>query len=184
MYQQPSPPLPPEEPSSSLRSVAEGPISLQAAAPYADLLPTARLLLAVEVALAQAGFAGGEMSLVIAGDEMLRQLNRDYRGIDAATDVLSFSSQEESDEAEGAFVQSPEAEAYLGDVIISYPTAARQAESAGHPIADELCLLAVHGTLHLLGYDHATPAEEADMWDVQAATLAVLGIAVEVPRQA
>lgn len=184
MHKQPPPLQPHEEPSPPLFYLAEGPIVLQAAAPYADLLPTARLLLAAEVALAQAGFATGEMSLVIAGDEMLRQLNHDYRGIDAPTDVLSFSSQEESSEVEGTFVQTPEAEAYLGDVIISYPTAARQAESAGHPIADELCLLAVHGTLHLLGYDHATAAEEAAMWDVQAAALAVLGITVEVPRQA
>jgi probable rRNA maturation factor len=123
------------------------------------------------------------MALVIASDTMLQELNRDYRSIDAPTDVLSFPTHEELAGHEEAFVQAPEAEAYLGDVIISYPKAARQAASAGHSTDDELCLLAVHGTLHLLGYDHATAADEAAMWDVQAAVLDVLGITVEVPRQ-
>ena len=72
-----------------------------------------------------------EVSIVVTGDELLHQLNLEYRGIDAPTDVLSFSAQEELGESETAFVTAPEAEAYLGDVIISYPMAARQAEAAG-----------------------------------------------------
>ena len=105
---------------------------------------------------------------------MLRQLNLEYRGIDAPTDVLSFSAQEDLDEPGAAFVTAPEAEAYLGDIIISFPMAASQAETAGHSVANELCLLAVHGVLHLLGYDHATAEEEAAMWAVQDAVLAGL----------
>jgi probable rRNA maturation factor len=104
----------------------------------------------------------------------LHQLNLEYRGIDTPTDVLAFSAREDLREPGVVFVVAPEAEAYLGDVIISYPRATRQAEVAGHSVANELCLLAVHGVLHLLGYDHATAEEESAMWAVQDAVLAGL----------
>jgi probable rRNA maturation factor len=65
---------------------------------------------------------------------------------------------------------------YLGDIIISLPYAARQAAAAGHKTESELQLLAVHGTLHLLGYDHAIPEEKAAMWDAQTAALTQLGL--------
>lgn len=184
MQQPLSPQLPNEEAAPSLLYLTEEPIVVQALAAYADRLPTERLLLAVEAALTQAGFAGGEMSLVIADDELLQQLNHAYRGVNAPTDVLSFPSQGEDDDRAGPSVQSPEAETYLGDVVISYPMAERQANSAGHSIEDELCLLAVHGALHLLGYDHATPEEEAIMWAEQEAALAVLGITIAPARLA
>lgn len=186
MQQPLSPPLPNdnEEIAPSLIYLTEEPIVVQALAAYADRLPTKRLLLAVEAALTQAGFAGGEMSLVIADDAMLHQLNRAYRGVDAATDVLSFPTAGEEDEREEPYVRSPEAETYLGDVIISYPMAERQAASAGHSVEDELCLLAVHGALHLVGYDHATLEEEAVMWAEQEAALAVLGITIAPARLA
>lgn len=178
-----NPPPPVDDLSEAgLVSVVEGDIDVQVAAPYAGLTPASRLVAAVTAALASAGVAEGQVSLVIAGDDMLHDLNRDYRGVDAPTDVLSFAAREEDDDA--LFVSAPEAASYLGDVIIAYPTAARQAEAAGHAVDDELCLLAVHGALHLLGYDHATPAEEAAMWEVQAAVLASLGIAIDVPSQA
>jgi probable rRNA maturation factor len=119
-----------------------------------------------------------EVTLVITSDDAVRTLNRDYRGIDSPTDVLSFSTQEAND-AEPPLDMPPELAAELarslGDVVIAYPYAAHQAEQFGNSVAAELRLLAVHGTLHLLGYDHASPEEEAAMWAEQEAILAPLG---------
>lgn len=148
-------------------------IDLEIDPAYEDRVPAERLYQIAAAALRHGGAEHAELTLVIADDALLQQLNRDYRGIDAPTDVLSFASH---DEGEGApiFVTAPEALNYLGDVIISFPTAQRQADAAGHSVSDELSLLAVHGVLHLLGYDHASPEEEADMWARQAQILASL----------
>ncbi len=86
--------------------------------------------------------ASGEVSVVLAGDRLLRRLNREYRGRDRPTDVLSFPG---PGEGEG-----------LGDVVISVPTAARNARRQGHSVQRELDILALHGLLHVLGYDHET----------------------------
>jgi probable rRNA maturation factor len=83
--------------------------------------------------------ARGTMTIAIVSDARVRALNRTFRKKDKATDVLSFPSEESG---------------YLGDVVISSGVAARQAEAAGHPLATELRVLALHGLLHLLGYDH------------------------------
>jgi probable rRNA maturation factor len=83
----------------------------------------------------------GELALVLAGDRLLRRLNRSYRGKDAATDVLAF--------AQGG-------EAGLGDVVISVETAQRNARGLGRSLSQELDVLALHGFLHLLGHDHET----------------------------
>lgn len=157
-------PNPPQRPS----------VDLQIDEEYQSQTPTAMLLAVVEAALAREQAGNVEVSIVVTGDELLRQLNLEYRGIDAPTDVLSFSAQDDLDEPGVTFVTAPEAEAYLGDIIISFPMAASQATTAGHSVANELCLLAVHGVLHLLGYDHATTEEEAAMWSVQDAVLADL----------
>ncbi len=109
-------------------------------------------------------------TLVVTDDEAVRALNRQYRSLDEPTDVLSFPAQ---DPAPG-FVTAPGAGAYLGDVIIALPFARQQAAGLGQPLQDELRMLAVHGTLHLLGYDHAEPDEEARMWALQNAILAFL----------
>jgi probable rRNA maturation factor len=96
--------------------------------------------------------AGGEaqMTVRVTGDRELRRLNREFLGEDHATDVLSFPS---GDVAGG----------YLGDLALSWPAVCRQAEAFGHPPSTEAALLAVHGLLHLLGWDHATPSEEREM---------------------
>jgi probable rRNA maturation factor len=112
----------------------------------------------------------GEMALVLTDDASIQELNRDFLGEDAPTDVLSFSAQEET----GPFVTAPEAGAYLGDVIISYPRAVQQAGEQGHTVGQELDLLVVHGILHLLGYDHATEEEKSVMWSHQDTILAGL----------
>ena len=98
-----------------------------------------------------------ELGVVITDDETVRRLNREYAGDDHATDVLSFSLRE------GEEFASPDNVERLGEVIIAYPTAARQAEEAGHSVDDEVGHLLVHGILHLLGYDHIEPDDEVVM---------------------
>jgi len=99
--------------------------------------------------------------VTLTGDEHLREYNRRYRGLDEPTDVLAFAAREQP--TDQRFQAPPGTEDWLGDIVISLPRARRQAQEAGHPINDEVRLLAVHGLLHLLGYDHAEPAEEATM---------------------
>ncbi len=131
--------------------------------------------LALQKALAGVDRSDGqsdlEFSLVIAGDAVIHELNRTYRGVDATTDVLSFGDQESD------FVSIPDSQlVYLGDVLISFPQAKRQAHSAGHPLEAELALLVTHGVLHLLGYDHATAEDKTEMWRRQAEILESLGL--------
>lgn len=99
--------------------------------------------------------------LTLTGDEHLREYNRRYRGLDATTDVLAFAAQEKP--TDQRFQAPPGTEDWLGDIVISLPQARRQAKGAGRSIDDEVRLLAVHGLLHLVGHDHADPAEEAEM---------------------
>ena len=120
------------------------------------------------------GRTTAELTLVITDDQVLRELNRQFRGIDAPTDVLAFG--DETSE----FVCAPDASDYLGDVIISYPRA--EAQAAGHTVPDEMALLVVHGVLHLLGYDHDTPSNQARMWTQQQAILDRLGLASIQPE--
>ena len=108
-----------------------------------------------------------ELTIILTDDSKIHDLNRDYLGIDAPTDVLSFPASE-TDPETGA--------RYIGDIIISLPYAARSAEKAGHPLESEVQLLVVHGVLHLLGHDHAKPGEKAKMWKAQAEILETLGL--------
>lgn len=133
------------------------------------VLAADRLRATAEAVLRREG-RPGELALVITDDQGIRELNREFLGEDVPTDVLSFSAQEDA----GPFVAAPEAGAYLGDVIISYPRAIEQAEELGHPVEQELNLLVVHGVLHLLGYDHATEEDKALMWSRQESILAGL----------
>jgi probable rRNA maturation factor len=111
--------------------------------------------------------AHGDLTLVLTDDAQLHQLNRDYLGVDAPTDVLSFPASE-TDPDSGA--------PYLGDILLSLPRAETQARAAGHPLADEAQLLVVHGVLHLLGHDHAKVRDKAKMWKAQAEILKSLGL--------
>ncbi|MEX1248127.1 MAG: rRNA maturation RNase YbeY [Anaerolineales bacterium] len=105
------------------------------------------------------------ISVVITGDKKLRELNQQFLGEDHVPDVLSFPSGESSD-----------AQHYLGDVVISMPRARAQAKASGHRMDEELQLLTVHGLLHLLGHDHASPQEKARMWAAQEKILIGLGV--------
>ncbi len=108
-----------------------------------------------------------ELTIVLTGDTRLHELNRDYLGVDAPTDVLSFPASE-TDPETGA--------RYIGDILISVPRARAQADAAGHPLESEVQLLVVHGLLHLLGHDHAQAREKAQMWKAQAEILERLGL--------
>ena len=114
-----------------------------------------------------------DLTVVVTGARVLRELNRRHRGVDTATDVLAFPGK-----AEGPFVHASGGPSYLGDVIISFPQAEAQAQAAGNTLSAELQLLVVHGILHLLGYADQTEREAAHMWAVQQAVLDQLGVRV------
>ena len=101
-----------------------------------------------------------EVDITIVTDDEIHALNRDYRNVDRATDVLSFALDEDGGEPE--LVGGPEVH-LLGDIIISAETAARQAEEFGHGLEREIVYLAVHGLLHLLGYDHMQEEDKVVM---------------------
>ena len=112
-----------------------------------------------------------EISVTITNDEEIHKYNFEYRNIDRPTDVLSFAF-EESDSLshlDGVPIQ-------LGDIIISYPTAKRQAKEYGHTIKREMAFLFTHGLLHLIGYDHMTEKDEKEMFSVQKKILSDLNI--------
>jgi probable rRNA maturation factor len=124
---------------------------------------------AVESAFLVSHAAGpAALSLVITSAEAIQALNRQFVGKDAPTDVLAFPTSDDPSATE------PGEPPYLGDVIIAYPVAEEQASQAGHPTLSELQLLTIHGVLHLLGYDHATPDQKAEMWALQSAALDAL----------
>lgn len=110
-----------------------------------------------------------ELTLVLTGDARLRKLNQQFRGVDKSTDVLSFADGGQDAES---------GRRYLGDVIISMPRARSQARTAGHSLAAELQLLAVHGVLHLLGHDHGQPTQRRRMWAAQDEILHKLGLKI------
>ena len=113
-----------------------------------------------------------EVGLLLTGDDRVRQLNRDYRGEDRTTDVLAFALEE----SEVAFPRPSDALPSLGQVVVSYPQAVRQAAEYGHTVEREVAFLVVHGLLHLLGFDHQRPDDEARMLSKQEAIMTSLGL--------
>lgn len=128
------------------------------------------------------GVETGEVALSFVDDAAIHQLNRDYRGVDKPTDVLSFAMQEDGEgEPDIVFeVESEDEEEpfgnMLGDIIISVPRAIAQSEDYGHSVERELGFLFAHGFLHLLGYDHQDEAAERIMMDKQEAALQKVGM--------
>ncbi len=105
-----------------------------------------------------------EIGLVITDSKTIRKLNRTYRGDDKSTDVLAFHMVPSSNQkTEPPFIDPPDGIHHLGEVVISYPQAVKQAQQQGNSIERELALLIVHGVLHLLGYDHELPHENQQM---------------------
>lgn len=99
-----------------------------------------------------------ELTLQLTNDETVRQLNQAYRGIDRTTDVLAFNQE---------FINPETNQLYLGDVIISIDQAQKQAQENNCTLNEESALLTIHGTLHLLGYDHSEEQEKEHMWRIQ-----------------
>ena len=119
------------------------------------------------------GALDAEVSVTLTNDAHIHALNRDYRGVDRPTDVLSFALTESEEpeifDAPGGVV--------LGDLVISLERAAAQAETYGHSFLRELSFLSVHGMLHLLGYDHIEEEERLEMEEEQRHVMDALGIA-------
>ena len=128
--------------------------------------------------LPQKGFT---LCLMGCDDARISVLNAEFRGKPQPTNVLSWPSEDLSEDVPGAVPARPlagdEAEPWsLGDIAISYDTCAREAEAAGKPMADHVTHLVVHGVLHLLGYDHIDDADAALMEKHEVAILATLGV--------
>ncbi len=111
--------------------------------------------------------ADGDITVELTNDAVIHGFNREYRGVDRPTDVLSFPC------FEGAELISPP-DGHLGDIMISVETAERQALEYGHSLYRELTFLAIHGTLHILGFDHMEPEDENTMIAEQRKILAVI----------
>ena len=140
--------------------------------PSLQTVPALQILERATMAVLAHQSVDGDLTIVLTDDAQLHKLNRDYLGIDAPTDVLSFPASETDPET---------GRRYLGDILISVPRAGEQARAAGHALEAEVQLLAVHGTLHLLGFDHAEAGEKARMWKAQAEVLERLGLsAIEI----
>ncbi|MBX6395245.1 MAG: rRNA maturation RNase YbeY [Alicyclobacillaceae bacterium] len=126
----------------------------------------------LEEAARREGVSDAEVSVTLVDDRRIWELNREYRGVDRPTDVLSFAMREGEEEP----VLGEDGRELLGDIIISVETAERQAREYGHSLERELAFLAVHGFLHLLGYDHQSPEEEGVMFAKQEEVLTALGL--------
>ena len=143
-------------------------------------LPTGTRLLIRKACIATLKFEGltednYEVDVSIVNDEMIREMNKEFRNIDSATDVLSFPLGED-----GVYDVDPETGAkMLGDIVISVDHALHQADLYGHGIEREIAFLTVHSMLHLLGYDHVNGGiEQARMRDKEESVLEALGLAV------
>ena len=161
--------------------------------PYQQELSEVWLRTVMEAALVEALPQGepAQVGLVVTDDKTVQELNRQFRGLDEVTDVLSFSASysghwegdpQESDEAspesvhseELNFVLPPGEPSPLGEVIISFPQTIRQAQERNGPVEQELALLIIHGVLHLVGYDHMEPEDEAQMRAKERSALAAV----------
>jgi probable rRNA maturation factor len=151
-------------------------VSIQVERPYLGLVSREWLGKAARLALKYGGMTKpAELSLVITSDDQVHRLNREYRGVDRTTDVLAFALAEANDKIADPFAVPPDKIIHLGEVIISYPQAKRQAEERKHSIERELALLVAHGVLHLLGYDHEKPEDAKKMRALEAKVLADIG---------
>ena len=125
------------------------------------------IAMAVNSALGNRG-RQGDVTVAIVDDAEIRRMNREYRGIDSPTDVLSFPAHE-------GFMLLSEPDAFLGDIAISVDRARLQADEYGHSIERELAFLPIHGMLHLLGFDHILKEDEEEMIALQDQILREMG---------
>jgi len=141
-------------------------INIEISEPFQDKVDKTTLYITAKKTLEhQAVPSSNGLSILITTDQQIHDYNLRFRGIDSPTDVLSFNLDQ---------LDPDDDTQYLGDVVISYPTASAQAQIYGHGVTEELQLLIIHGILHLLGYDHAKPADKTRMWKVQKEILSIL----------
>lgn len=114
-----------------------------------------------------------EIDVSLVDDETIHQINRDYRNVDRVTDVISFAFNDDKDPNDQ--INSLEVQKMLGEILICLPQAKRQAAEIGNTLERELSFLFTHGLLHLLGYDHMTPEDEAIMFPLQEKILSLVG---------
>lgn len=145
---------------------------------------TEKLLAQIEAILSFSGKAlaleaNTEMSVTLMDNQGIQVINRDYRGKDQATDVISFALEELGEDEVPVIFQSEDEQLprNIGDIMISIDKAKEQAEEYGHSFERELGFLTVHGFLHLNGYDHMTPADEKEMFELQGKLLNDYGLA-------
>ena len=122
---------------------------------------------AARAALDRARTRPSELTIVLTDSRRMRRLNARFAGRDAVTDVLAFPSEDEPSAA---------GYRYLGDIVIALPRARAQARRSRVPLSQELCLLTVHGTLHLIGHDHARRDDRQRMWRLQTSVLRSIGL--------
>ena len=138
--------------------------------PFISLIDKRDIQNTLQVVLAELGLDPSKtLNVVIGDDQLLQNLNLNYLGNNRPTDVLSFEATE-IDPDTGA--------PNLGDILISYPTAERQAIQAGHPVRNEIILLLTHGILHLAGLDHDTSASKKEMWEKQRELLKKMNVEI------
>lgn len=129
---------------------------------------------AARAALSHQQAEPGSLTVLLAGITRMQQLNAEFAGVDRATDVLSFPADDQGLDVGGR---------YYGDIAVCVPVAQAQAARKRHDLAGEGQLLVVHGVLHLLGYDHDTPARKRQMWRAQKEILTALRSGTD-PRHA
>lgn len=160
-------------------------INIQIDEPFQSRVEQAWLVAAVQATLRACGRVDDLLSILVVDDDEVQRYNRIYRQQDAPTDVLSFAINEGSPiSPEMPDTLAAELDAELGDLLLAFPYASRQARQFGHSLSAELQLLVVHGTLHLLGYDHDTDARQAAMWSKQNEILSTLTAEDLAPRLA
>ncbi|WP_165996778.1 rRNA maturation RNase YbeY [Bacillus sp. Cs-700] len=118
---------------------------------------------------------GSEVSIMFVNNERITEINRDYRGKDQPTDVISFALDDE-EEGDDPIVFNEQIPHLLGEIVISVPKIEEQAADYGHSFERELGFLCVHGFLHLLGYDHMTDEDEKEMFSKQKVLLEQYGL--------
>ena len=162
-------------PAPSRRASAPS-IDIAVASPLWDAQPLAAQTVRDAIAAAAAALAtpSGEVSIVLTDDASIAKLNRDWRGIDKPTNVLSFPAAKPS-------VQGPPP--LLGDVIVAYETLAREAAEEGKPFLHHLAHLVVHGYLHLLGYDHQTDSEAGAMEGLESKIMLLMNMPDPYPAR-
>ncbi|MBE3578174.1 MAG: rRNA maturation RNase YbeY [Limnochordales bacterium] len=142
--------------------------------PDRALIETAKAV--IRATFTRKGITCGRVDLFFVDDEEMRELNREYRGIDSTTDVLSFPMDAAGVVAGEMPARDLPLPPELGEIIISLPRAREQAETYGHSLAREIGFLAVHSCLHLCGFDHKTPEEEEIMRSQEEEVLGALGL--------